>query len=235
MMLRFAKWHIWLGWLVGFPILMWMATGLFMVARPIEEVRGNHLRVKAEAEALPPGNPVPIPVQLTDAPPIREFRTVMQRGRPVTFVTYMDGKVERFDALEGSAIPSLNAIEAREIAEQSTRSASEVSQVTQFEADESPDDFRRPIPVWQIALEDGTHIYVGRDTGEVEAVRTRWWRAFDFMWGLHIMNLQTRELDDQSPFNYAMLVIFAALGLIGALLGCILMFRRRKARVKAHG
>ena len=50
MMRRFAKWHIWLGWLAGLPLVMWTFTGLIMVARPIEEVRGNHLRTdKAEA------------------------------------------------------------------------------------------------------------------------------------------------------------------------------------------
>ena len=36
-MQRFARWHIWAGWLVGFPVLMWTVTGLVMVARPIEE------------------------------------------------------------------------------------------------------------------------------------------------------------------------------------------------------
>ena len=49
MMQRFARWHVWLGWLVGFPILMWTVTGLFMVARPIEEVRGDHLRAPPPA------------------------------------------------------------------------------------------------------------------------------------------------------------------------------------------
>ena len=38
------KWHIWLGWLVGVPLILWTASGLFMVARPIDEVRGEHLR-----------------------------------------------------------------------------------------------------------------------------------------------------------------------------------------------
>ncbi|MEO1220114.1 MAG: hypothetical protein AAFY42_02020, partial [Pseudomonadota bacterium] len=51
-MLRFAKWHIWLGWLVGIPILMWMASGLFMAARPIEEVRGNHLLIASDQPAV---------------------------------------------------------------------------------------------------------------------------------------------------------------------------------------
>ena len=40
-MKRLAKLHIWLGWLVGVPILMWTITGLVMVAKPIEEVRGT--------------------------------------------------------------------------------------------------------------------------------------------------------------------------------------------------
>jgi hypothetical protein len=53
---------------------------------------------------------------------------------------------------------------------------------------------------------------------------------FDFMWGLHIMDLQTRE-----KTSHPILILFATLGLIGALIGCILMFRKRKARVTAHG
>ena len=104
-----------------------------------------------------------------------------------------------------------------------------VRSVTAFAADEVPFDFRRPLPVWQVALEDGTHVYVGRDTGRVEAVRTRWWRWFDFMWGLHIMDLSERE-DTSHPI----LILFAALALTGALIGCVLMFRRRKARVTAR-
>ena len=39
-------------------------------------------------------------------------------------------------------------------------------------------DFRRPMPAWQISLADGTHVYIGRDTGEVEAVRTPFWRFY---------------------------------------------------------
>jgi hypothetical protein len=82
------------------------------------------------------------------------------------------------------------------------------------------------MPVWQVTLADGTNVYVGIDSGQIEAVRTRWWRFYDFMWGIHIMDLQTRE-DTHHPI----LITFAALSTIGAILGCILMFRRRKARV----
>ena len=225
MMLRLAKWHIWLGWLVGFPILMWMVTGLFMAARPIEEVRGNHLLVEQEAQPLVlPGS------ALASAEfPLREMRAVMQDGRAVAILTGMDGNVQRVDMASGAALPALTASDARAIVAARVKGGNEVRSVTAFAADRVPFDFRRPMPVWQVALENGAHVYVGRDTGQIEAVRTRWWRAFDFMWGLHIMDLQTRE-DTSHPI----LIVFALLGVIGALFGCVLMFRRRKARIRAR-
>ena len=72
-------------------------------------------------------------------------------------------------------------------------------------------------------LEDGTNVYVRADTGEIGAVQTLFWRIFDFAWGLHIKNLQGR-VDTHQP----VLIFFAAPSPIGALLGCVLMFRRRR-------
>ena len=40
---QLRRWHVWLGWLVGMPMLFWTVSGLVMVARPIEEVRGTEL------------------------------------------------------------------------------------------------------------------------------------------------------------------------------------------------
>nr|WP_137678054.1 PepSY domain-containing protein [Parerythrobacter lutipelagi] len=221
-MQRFAKWHIWLSWLVGVPILMWLVTGLFMVAKPIEEVRGNHLRTEAKEQALVlPGGASP------STGPVKEMRAYMQRGQAISRVTMMDGSVRRYDLASGEAIAPLDAAAARTLAENEIVGGDKVASVTYFDPSEVPFDFRREMPVWQVALEDGTHVYIGRDTGEIETVRTKWWRGFDFMWGLHIMDLQERE-DTSHPI----LILFAALGVIGALLGCILMFRRRKARVK---
>lgn len=218
-----ARWHIWLGWLVGVPIVMWLATGLFMVAKPIEEVRGNHLRVEVEeAPLVIAGSEL-----ATEDAALREMRVVMQDGRAVALLTTLDGATSRVDLASGAPIPSLDAEAARALVAQRIVGGDKVRGVTFFEADEVPFDFRRPMSVWQVALEDGAHIYVGRDTGQIEAVRTTWWRWFDFMWGLHIMDLSERE-DTSHPI----LILFAALGLVGGLLGLVLMFRRRKARIK---
>ncbi len=220
-----AKWHIWLGWLVGVPIVMWTATGLFMVAKPIEEVRGNHLRVEQA--------PAPLVIEgsalATEDMQLKEMRAVMQDGRAVAILTTLDGATSRVDIANGQRIDPLGAEEARSLSASKIAGGDKVRAVTFFDADEVPFDFRRPLPVWQVSLEDGTHVYIGRDTGEIEAVRTSWWRWFDFMWGLHIMDLSERE-----NTSHPILILFAALSLIGALMGTVLMFRRRRARAKAR-
>ena len=40
---RNRRWHIWLAWVAAIPILLWTISGLVMVARPIEDVRGEGL------------------------------------------------------------------------------------------------------------------------------------------------------------------------------------------------
>lgn len=216
-----AKWHIWLGWLVGVPILMWLATGLLMVARPIEEVRGEHLR-----RELPPA-PLVLPGSALAAPEaeLKEMRVIMQNGRAVAILTTLDGATRRVDFATGAALPPLDAAAARALVAERIVGGEAVERVTLFPTDKAPLDFRRPLTVWQIRLADGTNVYVGRETGEIEAVRTRWWRAFDLAWGLHIMDLAERE-DTSHP----LLIIFAVLSLVGALLGCVLLFGRRRTR-----
>ncbi|MBO6525973.1 PepSY domain-containing protein [Erythrobacter sp.] len=224
-MQRFAKWHIWLGWLVGFPILMWTVTGLVMVAKPIEEVRGNHLRMDVPERALPADTEIAVSLPVESTRPVRSVTTQVERGETITRIAYMAGTTERFRP-DGSPMGPLSEVEARLIVAEGIVGGEAVAGTARFDADDVPFDFRRPMPVWQVALADGTHVYVGTETGRIEAVRTQWWRTFDFVWGLHIMDLQTRE-DTSHP----VLILFAILSVIGALFGCILMFRRRKTRV----
>ncbi len=211
-MRRFARWHIWIGWLVAVPVLLWMVSGIVMVARPIEEVRGETLRIKGKPQAIP------------GSQGISQVRTFVQRGKVVTLVSRVDGSVGRYDAGH-RPLPPLDAIEARAAVAAAIRGGDRVKAVRAFDAKSPPLDLRKPVASWQVELVDGTHVYVNRDTGEIEAVRTRWWRFYDVMWGLHIMDLQTRE-DSHNPF----VIVFGAFALIGTLIGSVLLFRRRQAR-----
>lgn len=226
-MMRLARLHIWLGWLIGVPLLMWTLTGLVMVSRPIHEVRGEHLRAEMEESALPmrlalPAIPegAPRPVELT-------FEAGEEGA--IALARYADGSLRRFAGDTGEPLPDLTAIDARDVLERRIVNNSPLAEIRAFNADVPPMDFRRPIDVWRAEYEDGTRVYIGRQSGEVEAVRTRFWRVFDVMWGLHIMDLQARE-DTSHPI----LILFAGLGVLGSLMGIVLLFRRRKAKRSAR-
>ncbi|MEO5707518.1 MAG: PepSY domain-containing protein [Alteraurantiacibacter sp.] len=222
LMQRFAKWHIWLGWLVGVPMLLWTVSGLVMAARPIEDVRGEALLAQTAPIAT---HGLVFPADKIG--PVTSLALVQQVDGPAWIVTEPGGGRYRYSARDGSLIPPVIASEAQRIAENAWAGEAELASITYFPADLSPTDLRGGFDVWQAHFADGTNLYMRADTGEIVATRTGWWRIYDFMWGLHIMDLQTRE-DTSHP----VLIVFAALGVLGSLLGCALLFRRRKARVK---
>jgi hypothetical protein len=225
-MARFARWHIWLGWLVGVPVVLWTLSGVVMVMKPIEEVRGEHLRIEpVERPALPGSVRAGAPLKPGDKP-IVDLHTFVQRGRAVTVATHADGAVSRYDAATGAPLPRLDESGARAALAAAIRGGDRPVALRAYAAAAVPLDLRKPVSVWQATLSDGTHVYINRDSGEIEAVRTAWWRFYDFMWGLHIMDLQTRE-DSHNPF----VIAFGTLALFGSALGLALLFRRRKARV----
>lgn len=221
-MQQFARWHIWLGWLVGFPMLLWTVTGLVMVARPIEEVRGEHLRAPHSAI-----DPAPLRFPATIGEPIHEARLVAQPGGPAWIVGAADGARWRYSATTGQALPPVVRREAQAIAAAAYTGPARLAALTYFPAGEAPLEARSAGAAWRARFADGTHVYIDDATGEVIALRTGQWRLYDAMWGLHIMDLQTRE-DTHHPI----LVAFAALAVLGAALGCTLLFRRRRARIR---
>lgn len=74
--------------------------------------------------------------------------------------------------------------------------------------------------MWQVRFDDAiaTTLYLAPDTHERLATRHNLWRAFDFLWMLHIMDYTDRE-DIGTPW----LRILAALGLVFALAGAGLL------------
>lgn len=218
LMRRFARWHIWLGWAAAIPLLIWTISGLFMTLRPIETVRGDGMR-SAVQTVDPAGLVMP---RITG--PLGKLELVSLSGQPVWIATLPDKSKQRFSAVDGSRIDPVTVLEARQRAEQALAAPPPLAAVRRFAADAAPIDLRRPRPSWQASFADGTHVYVDADTGEVLAVRTRWWRAYDLMWGLHIMDPVGRE-----DTSHALLWIFAVVALASSLLGTTLLFRRRKA------
>lgn len=218
---RFARWHIWLGWLAAIPLLLWTISGLVMTLRPIDEVRGEDLR---RAPALLQTDSLTAPRL---AVPVKRLVLIEENGAPVWIATDSNGNQSRF-AADGTPVPAVGEAEARQLAAAAYNGNATLQSLRRYAADASPLDLRRERPSWQATFSDNTHVYIDADTGEVLALRTGYWRFYDLMWGLHIMDPIGRE-----NTSHALLWIFATFGIASSLLGTVLLFRRRKRKIGA--
>lgn len=210
------RWHMWLGWLVGLPMLFWTVTGLVMVAKPIEEVRGEALL----------RDPAPISLSLPAISPRIDSRgvtslTLEPRAAGMRWVVRFDGDPPQSrlaDPATGRLLPPLSAAEAvREVSARYTGKA-KVESVTRTDPAVKLTELRRPLDGWRIVMGDGTHFYVDAGSGAIVARRTRFWRVYDWMWGLHIMDLQGRS-DTNNPW----VITFSLLALVMVLMALVLL------------
>jgi hypothetical protein len=221
---RLRRWHVWLGWIVALPILLWVVSGLVMVAKPIEEVRGEHLLREAP----------PMRTSLPPVPPaiggvaIKSLKLEQQAAGPRWVIVTANGPTRLADPASGALLPPLSAPDAvREVSARYLGQAT-VRSVTRTDPHDPPIDLRRPIAAWRVAMSDGTHFYVDANSGEIAARRTRWWRFYDLMWGLHIMDLETRE-DAHNPLTIGLGIAALVMTLLAlALLPLSTRWRRRR-------
>ena len=224
---RLRRWHVWLGWIVALPFLFWTVSGLIMVWKPIEEVRGNHLMseakpVRLDGPAIPPA---------IAGVPLASLKLEQRASGPRWVVTLPDGTTRLADPRSGILLPLLSAGDAaREVSARYIGKA-RVQSVTRTDPSNPPLDLRRNIPAWKVTMSDGTNFYVDSGSGEVVAKRTAWWRFYDFMWGLHIMDLETRE-DTHNPLILAFGGLAAAMTVLALVLLPLTINRRRRKPIR---
>jgi hypothetical protein len=210
------RWHMWLGWLVIIPMIFWTVSGFIMVARPNAEVRGAALlRDPAPLALLTPAVPPAI-----EGVPITGL-TLEPRADGPRWVILLAGEPERSrlaDPATGRLLAKLGAADAqREVLSRYTGKA-RVTDVSRVDSARPPIELRRPLDGWRVRMDDGTHFYVDAGSGEVVARRTRFWRVYDFMWGLHIMDPVGRK-ETNNPW----IVSFALLALVMTLMAMVLL------------
>ena len=186
---RLRRWHVWLGWVVGLPVLFWVVSGLVMVWKPIGEVRGEHLMhemrpVRVTSPLIPPA---------VQGVPLKALALEPRAAGPRWVIMLPDGTHRLADPATGALLPPVSATEA--MSEVMTRYTGDakIRSVTRTDAAKPPMELRRPIAAWRVEMDDGTRFYVDTGSGAVVARRTDWWRFYDFMWALHIMDFETRE------------------------------------------
>ena len=224
----FRKAHRWLGLIVSIQLLMWTASGLFFSIPDITDVRGEQylaqsysININKEARE----NIVPISAIVDIAKVNLEANeTVLLKHRAGRLIYQVEKNAPEkkliFDALTGQPMTYITSTEAISIV--SARTELSPTEAVLINEPKIGSEFRgRDLPLFKVTVTKPKKgiVYVDPVTGEIAAIRMKLWRAWDFLWSLHIMDYQERD-----DFSHWLLRLFSALGVLTVLSGIILWF-----------
>lgn len=220
--------HKWLGLIIGLQILIWLATGLYMVVIDIDFIHGDPLVRNMQQAVTVPDSHIKMATLRT------MYRDVTDIGiRPVmekTFYTVTTpGKRYLIDPQTGEITSPLDEKTAREIARYHFAGDAPVVSASLITSDPPMEIQTRRLPLWRIDFADrfSTSFYIDPYTGGLATRRHQYWRIFDFMWMLHIMDYKERA-DTHSP----LLITAQISGLIFSTSGLWLLFYSFSGRRK---
>ena len=197
--LTVRKIHRYLSIFIAIQLLLWTISGIYFAYNKIEMVRGEQYRLPLETE----------------------YRIFKRLGQEIieknenglkTYLTYPDN------------LPVNNLLPSEVINIAKEKTSLNPTEVSLIETAERGAEFRgRRLPIYKVSTDtkDDINIYINPITGDVAAIRSDSWRAWDLLWALHIMDYQDRD-----NINNILLKIFSILALVSSISGVILFFRK---------
>lgn len=222
--------HKWLALIIGIQLLIWLASGLYFVIVDIDFIHGDPLvKNTRQAISIPDLSVVGVTdllAQYPDASNI-ELRSVMGETRYV--VTTPDRRY-LVDPVKAVVLSPLDEQAAREIAAYHFTGDALIAHATLITSDPPMEIQTRRLPLWRVDFEDrfSTSFYIDPLSGRLVTRRHQYWRMFDFLWMLHIM-----DYDQRADAHNPLLIIAQIAGLAFGISGLWLLFysfsgRRRK-------
>jgi hypothetical protein len=240
------KSHRYLGIFIGIQFLLWTVGGLYFSWNNIDEVHGDHLHKKpafmsSDLNLASPNLAIEQLRATENLDSLVEIRVVSILELPAYQITYLskgdaEEKMVLADGRSGLLRSELTKGEARQIAASLFILDNEISSVEYISEVGNHSEYReKPLPAWVVHFKhpDNPAIYIGAKSGSFEAMRHDTWRNFDFLWMLHTMDYEGRDV-----FGNYVLKSFSILGLITVMSGFLLFYissptvRKWKKRIK---
>ena len=223
--------HRWLGLLTSLQLLMWTVSGLFFTLPDIKDVRGEQYLVKSQSQAIDPlvTSELFSITNIIEAAKLSEEEevSIKLKRRSGQWVYEIERPLKEtliFDALSGKQRSYLVESEVINIVRSETNL--EPINAVLINTPLTGSEFRgRDLPLYKVSVlkpQKGV-VYIDPLTGEIVAVRTKLWRAWDFLWSLHIMDYRARD-----DFSHGLIRVFAILGLLTVLSGMLLWYYSSK-------
>jgi len=214
------KSHKWLTLIVSIQLMFWLISGLYMVLMEINFIRGQHL-VSSNQLTLNISNDILTFTEVSATYPNATSITLYSSAIEPRYKIQTDKQLQVLSALTGKPVPQITKAEAllfsKLVYTGSTEQADAILIVTQPPTEIGD----RYLPLWQVNLNDtlDTRLYISATTGELISKRHAYWRIFDFMWMLHIM-----DYDERENIHNPLLTTISVISLFATLSGFILLF-----------
>lgn len=197
---RVRRFHRWMAVIGGIQLLFWVTSGLYFAWMPIKIVKDEDRKADPVVSPLPLDRVVAL--QSLALPSGFQTKTLRLDHTPAGLLYRLEsteGAVTVFDALTGTPARYLSPGQITDLALQQIHTQDKPAAVNFLET--APADYKGPLPVFQVVFDDfrHTHLYADPWSGRVIVRRNMFWRVYDFLWMLHILDFAERE-DFNNPW-----------------------------------
>jgi len=210
---RLRVWHRRLAVVTAIQLLLWTVSGVYFAFVDITMVRGEPHRLALPTQSIDLGK-FDFPIASTSQVLIKPRLP----GELVVGVTDPESGLTEWLGPDGQAVTPLTSEQA--ISAVSTKTDITVD-VTEWvtTAAEAAEYRGRQLPLWRAysAENPSLRVYVDPRSGDIVAIRNLAWRAWDFLWMLHIM-----DYDDRDDIGTWLLKLFSVMALLTAIAGIAL-------------
>jgi len=215
---------------LGVQFVLWSVSGLYMVTMNIDFIHGDHL-VKA---------PTFVDLQSASLLSFQEIQQIYPQAKRLKLTKLaqrnvyqftIHGKPQLVSATTGDSLLPFTEIDIKKLVNAQSNITDEIQiQSIRLLTDNAPSELSsRHLPAWQVIYDDfsADTLYLSSVTGQVVAKRHNYWRFFDFVWMLHIMDYENR-----SDITNWLLFIFSLTGIFSCLSGLYLVGHRFRFTAK---
>ena len=210
---RLRVWHRRLAVVTAIQLLLWTVSGIYFAFVDITMVRGEPHRLALPTQSVDLGK-FDFPVASTSQVVIKPRLP----GELVVGVTDPESGLTEWLGSDGQPATPLTSEQAISAVSSKTDIMVDVTEWVTTAAEAA--EYRgRQLPLWRAysAEKPSLRVYIDPRSGDIVAIRNLAWRAWDFLWMLHIMDYYDR--DDIGTW---LLKLFSVMALLTAIAGIAL-------------
>jgi len=219
------KFHKWLMLFLGVQFVIWTISGAYMVIFDIDYIHGDSLVVDHQNKVDVNNINFTFSDLLKKYPDAESIEIGVFIGQEVYRFTMNTGDKKTqylLAASNGQQLSPLNESLAIRAAQHYYSGEGRVMDIELITENPPFELNRRVLPAWRVNFDDfgSPSIYVSAQSGKLVTKRHEFWRFFDLMFSLHVM-----DYEDEDPSNQ-LLFWFVLFSLIASLFGFVLTYFR---------